>query len=420
MPNQSLNRIFLAHASEDKPIMRHLYESLKQRGYHPWLDEKDLIPGQEWRVEIPKVIRNSSIFVACLSSRSVTKDGYIQREFRMALNECANKPPGTIYLIPIRLDDCIIPDLRQNELGVNLRDYQWLNYFESDGFEKLISAIQYQFSDPNAPTSPYHDLSIEYVKADACSNKTVKLLGQVNYHSENLDDEVTLDMIQIPGGNFMMGSSETEKGRSSAESPLHQVNISEFMMGKYPVTQQQWQIIAALPKIERDISPVPSIFKGSFCPIVRISWYDTQEFCARLSNLTGQTYRLPSEAEWEYACRAGTEEPFYFGETITKDLANCARNEIGTTNVSQYPPNAFGLYSMHGNVLEWCQDTWHDNYDAAPTDGSAWLGSYQDERVSRGGSYGHSPCYCRSASRHRHKAIFLNNNIGFRVCYSTF
>ena len=157
----------------------------------------------------------------------------------------------------------------------------------------------------------------------------------------------------------------------------------------------------------------------------QVNWYDAIEFCARLSKLTGREYRLPSEAEWEYACRAGTTTPFYFGETITGELANYDASE--TTPVGQFTPNAFGLYDMHGNVWEWCADTWHDSYDGAPSDGSVWLDNNQEENIDgksrfgiysvmRGGSWGNNPNLCRSAVRYdtyrRVNRYFLN---GFRV-----
>lgn len=136
-------KIFLAHASEDKPQVSKIYASLKEQGYQPWLDKIDLMPGQNWRSEIPKAIRNSDVFLACLSSRSVSKRSYIQKEFRLALNQYAELPPDSIYLIPLRLDECAIPDLRQEEYGVNLRDIHWLDYWEEDGFETLIKVIEH-------------------------------------------------------------------------------------------------------------------------------------------------------------------------------------------------------------------------------------------------------------------------------------
>ena len=214
-------------------------------------------------------------------------------------------------------------------------------------------------------------------------------------------------MVYIPGGNFIMGSP-SGKGRDS-EKPQHQVAVQSFFMAKYPITQRQWRKVAALPKINRELQTEPSNFKGNSLPVERVSWYDAVEFCARLSKYTGKKYRLPSEAEWEYACRAGTNTSFHFGETITDKLANYDGNHTyasepkgeyreRTTPVGQYPPNAFGLYDMHGNVWEWCLDDWHSNYEGAPTDGSAWFGGEDDNlsqkqarAVLRGGSWDYNP-----------------------------
>jgi hypothetical protein len=134
-------KIFLAHASEDKPQVREIHARLKSRGLHPWLDEVDLIPGQNWQVEIQKAIRASDIFAACLSQRSVNKSGYVQKEFRAALNTYAEKPPDAVYLIPLKLTECDIPDLQLPQFGVSLRDIQWLDYWRPDGFERLMIAI---------------------------------------------------------------------------------------------------------------------------------------------------------------------------------------------------------------------------------------------------------------------------------------
>lgn len=140
-------RVFLAHAKEDEAAVVALYDRLKQSGYHPWLDKEDLLPGQNWRAEIPKAIMDSDVFIACLSQRSISKHGYVQREFKMALNAYADKPPGSIYFVPVRLDDCSIPDLRQEEYGVNLKDIHWVDLFKSDGYERLLKALEYAKAD---------------------------------------------------------------------------------------------------------------------------------------------------------------------------------------------------------------------------------------------------------------------------------
>ncbi|MDE5123725.1 MAG: formylglycine-generating enzyme family protein, partial [Trichodesmium sp. St19_bin1] len=163
-------------------------------------------------------------------------------------------------------------------------------------------------------------------------------------------------------------------------------------------------------------------------PVERVSWNNATEFCEKLSKKTGRDYRLPSEAEWEYTCRAGTTTPFYFGETITGELANYEASETyadepkreyreQTTPVGQFPPNAFGLYDMHGNVWEFCQDVWHSNYDGTPVDGSAWVnGGNSSLRVARGGSWVNYPRWCRSAFRFSYNSVVaVNANMGFRV-----
>ncbi|MFB2969510.1 SUMF1/EgtB/PvdO family nonheme iron enzyme [Aerosakkonema sp. BLCC-F183] len=245
------------------------------------------------------------------------------------------------------------------------------------------------------------------------------------YLLEDLGNGVFLEMVLIPSGSFLMGSLETEAERQSYESPQHKVKISSFCMGKYPVTQAQWKAVAALPQVNISLNPDPSCFKGANLPVEQVLWEEAVEFCARLSQKTGYTYRLPSEAEWEYACRAGTTTPFYFGETITPELVNYKQAETSTseaesgfhdktTPVGSFPPNSFGLYDMHGNVFEWCADSWHDNYEGAPSDGSVWK-SNDPKKLLRGGSWAYYPRVCRSAFRFHHDARQRYPVIGFRV-----
>ncbi len=256
------------------------------------------------------------------------------------------------------------------------------------------------------------------------------------YFIEDLGNGIELEMVQIPSGTFVMGAPENEKGSSDSERPQNTVKIPVFLMSRYQVTQRQWRLIAILlPKVNRNLEPEPSYFKRDDFPVEKVSWYDAVEFCARLSNYTGRKYRLPSEAEWEYACRAGTTTPFHFGETITSDLANYRAIEIyangsegryrkRTTSVEKFPANAFGLYNMHGNVWEWCLDDLHDNYENAPTNGSAWfnddnnLFQKSDRAVLRGGSWDFNPVYCRSAYRnnlYQSGRNLILNSIGFRI-----
>jgi formylglycine-generating enzyme required for sulfatase activity len=262
------------------------------------------------------------------------------------------------------------------------------------------------------------------------------------YFIEDLGFGVKLEMVEIPGGTFLMGAAENEAEGNDDERPTHQVTVPTFCMGKYAITQEQWEKVAAFfPKINQDLDRRPSYFKGdNHLPVECVSWYDAVEFCDRLSQKTGRNYRLPSEAEWEYACRAGTTTPFHFGETITTEVANYDGNYIygeapkgkyreKTTPVGSFPPNYFGLYDMHGNLWEWCLDDWHDNYEGAPIDSSPWfddmvtersrsnknLSQKQERAVLRGGCWNDIPTVCRSASRSYNYRDFYYVIIGFRV-----
>jgi eukaryotic-like serine/threonine-protein kinase len=213
------------------------------------------------------------------------------------------------------------------------------------------------------------------------------------YFTEGLGGGVQLEMVEVPAGEFLMGSPASEAGRSSDEGPQHRVSIPKFYMGRFEVTQTQWQAV---------MGNNPSNFKGNDRPVEQVSWNDAQEFCKKLSQRTGRTYRLPSEAEWEYACRAGTTTAYYFGNDASKlkEYAWFAENSGSQTHsVGSFIANGFGLHDMHGNVWEWCQDVWHGNYNGAPTNGSAWVVGGDGTRLLRGGSWFVSAQICRSAIR---------------------
>lgn len=278
------------------------------------------------------------------------------------------------------------------------------------------------------PENPTFNFDVVMVNAKGEEVKREK--RQAEYLTEELGNGVILEIVAIPSGKFLMGSPSGEG--IDGEKPQHQVTVESFFMGKYPITQAQWRRVAVLPKVNRDLKADPSKFKGDNRPVERVSWYDAVEFCSRLSKHTNKQYRLPSEAEWEYACRAGTTTPFHFGETITTELANYDGNftyasEPGgkyreqTTEIGSFPPNSFGLYDMHGQVWEWCQDNWHDSYQGAPADASAWfddnnqLDQKQGRAVLRGGSWIDDPEGCRSAYRGSYFRDFHNYVDGFRV-----
>jgi len=262
------------------------------------------------------------------------------------------------------------------------------------------------------------------------------------FYTETLNKSVSLEMVSIPSGSFIMGAYKDEENSRDNERPQHLVNVPAFFMGKYPITQAQYEsVMGRNPSDFKDKPDSPSR------PVENASWEDAQEFCKKLSELTKREYHLPSEAQWEYACRAipsppapllegeGGKKiypPFHFGETISTELANYDGNytygigEKGeyreeTTPVGYFKvANEFGLYDMHGNVWEWCEDDWHDNYEGAPTDGSAWIDkkSKESDKTShplRGGSWILDPGDCRSAYRDLN---LLDDAFGFRVISS--
>ena len=252
---------------------------------------------------------------------------------------------------------------------------------------------------------------------------------------EDLGDGVRLTMMQIPEGAFMMGSLKSEEESFDAERPQHEVSVPSFYMGRYAVTQAQWRVVAGYDREEKDLKLDPSNFKGANRPVERVSWEEAQEFCRRLSTKTGRAYRLPSEAEWEYACRAGGTKPFHFGETIDAGIANYdgrfvygkgAKGEYReeTTEVGIFPANEWGLHDMHGNVWEWCEDDWHDRYEGAPIDGSPWLydkltsQGEEADKLLRGCSWDGDSGGCRSASRYHAPRRGRFGIVGFRVVCS--
>mgnify|MGYP001095560674 CR=1 FL=1 len=288
---------------------------------------------------------------------------------------------------------------------------------------------------------------------------------QARYYTEVLSENIGLEMTLIPSGTFLMGSPEDELKRDNSESPQHQVTVPSFFMGRYPITQAQWRVVAGWEPVNRELNPDPSCFKedlkelsllsplksdrpensprfvpqgksdesmlNAFSrwnrPVECISWLDAKEFCVRLSQRTKKEYRLPSEAEWEYACRAGTTNPFHFGKIITTDYVNYDGNYTygespkgkyreQTTPVGYFKTaNAFGLYDMHGNVFEWCEDDYHHSYEKAPTDGSAWLNDKYTSKIIRGGSWDNRPNFCRCAFRYFNEFVYGLKYIGLRV-----
>lgn len=277
----------------------------------------------------------------------------------------------------------------------------------------------------NKKSIPIKELfEFETVKTDITGEIIERSKASASQYTEDLGDGVKLEMIEIPTGIFVMGSAESEDVYSDIynnEWPQHEVKINSFYIGKYEITQSQYQTI---------MGNNPSKFKGGDLPVENVTWNDAVEFCKRLSVQTEKTYRLPSEAEWEYACRAGTTTTFSFGENINTSIVNYREKDfygqpireknrektitVGSLGIA----NAFGLYDMQGNVWEWCQDIYQRDYNGAPTNGIAWEQETNDRRVLRGGSWAYSKDYCRCSNRVRNKQTHHDDYDGFRVVLS--
>ena len=300
-----------------------------------------------------------------------------------------------------------------------------LQVLESQDFELQWKAYEILKNRPETQIKAKFDnclpvFNFDTVKVNRKGEVIKREQKTARYYREDLGKGINLDMVYIQGGTFMMGSPHGEG--YSDEKPQHRVTVPSFFMAKYPVTQAQWKAVAS----ERNLELNPSEFKGDNRPVEMVNWYDAVEFCHRLSKLTGREYTLPSEAKWEYSCRAGTTTAFNCGETITTDLANYDGTDEyygsyadepkgeyreGTTPVGSFPANDWGLYDMHGNVWEWCADEWHEDYNNAPTDGNVWTGGESNCSVMRGGSWHDGPSGCRCASRLSYDPY----NYGFRV-----
>jgi formylglycine-generating enzyme required for sulfatase activity len=299
-------------------------------------------------------------------------------------------------------------------------------------------------------------ISFEFPSIDEKGMRKPSETSTATVFTESLGSSGGLNMVSIPAGGFTIGSAASELERRPNEQPQRYITLASFFIGASPVTQAQWTavILAHPDRLRRDLDPKPSLFRDIDLPVESITWNEAEEFCLRLAAITGRTYRLPSEAEWEYACRAGTTTPFNCGPTITQDLANycgtggavCGDSDgksiasdiyeevkyssgaydqgpVGifratTTQPGTFPPNRFGLYDMHGNVWEYCLDKVTDSYVDVPLDGTASLSGPPDaQRVLRGGSWSHNPAICRSAYRDSTPPDFSGwqGRIGLRV-----
>ncbi|MEP1075174.1 SUMF1/EgtB/PvdO family nonheme iron enzyme [Leptolyngbya sp. PL-A3] len=393
-----------------------------------WLDRLPKFPSPTPEVHLAPVVFEERDATSVKRSQSNYQDAQAVDPESYGFYEIARELQRPVAGIVIRGISELIDDDRRRETDRIARETA----------AQHASAFAFQLLANFVPDSILTDAQDDPEQSFQEDNEPISILRKPRRAQCFTESAIHLDLMLIPAGTFMMGSPPEELWHYDNEGPQHEVTVPTFLMGRYPVTQAQWRAIADRTdlKVNLDLDPDPSRFKGDDRPVDWESWYEAVEFCDRLSRLTGHTYRLPTEAEWEYACRAHTKTPFHFGESITTDLANYSgeEDEFGipgsygkgpqgnyreaTTSVIHFHSlaNSFGLCDMHGNVWEWCLDHWHDDYEGAPTDGRAWLTKNTDAgRLARGGSYNQHPGRCRSASRRTALPSNRIDHIGFRV-----
>ena len=450
-----MNNVFISHASTDRPWSEWIAWVLEENGYTVTAQALDDRSGESLIGNVQQAITQPGFTLIVLSENYIT----VADNQSDGPSNLPQDPTSTARrVIPIRVEICQLPQKWELSKYIYI---DLVDQAETEAEQTILAALKTHSESEASPPKPAESpisipsgiaqaegLPVELGqtqtldKSDGGQLKLRRRSKTVHGYLERLTDEIGIEMMQIPAGSFLMGSPEDELERDSSEGPQHQVELPAFFMGKYPITQVQWRFVAELPQVNRELEPSPAHFKGDNHPVEQVSWFDVVEFCDRLSLHTGRPYRLPTEAEWEYACRAGTTTTFHVGETITTDWANYrgtdwekmkwagsyGRGPKGeyrqrTTPVDHFGnANAFGLCDLHGNVWEWCQDHRHKNYEGAPADGSAWLDEETDDknvaRVLRGGSWYDNPRNCRSASRIFFFPRDAGDVIGFRVVCS--
>jgi formylglycine-generating enzyme required for sulfatase activity len=394
-------KAFLCHAQDDEVKTRELYRRLIADGFEAWLDKEHLLPGQDWDLEIDKAIRNTDVVIVCLSNKSTTKAGYVQKEIKLALDAADKQPEGTIFIIPVRLEECEVPD--------RLNKWQWVNLFEKNGYLSLKSSLK----------------------------SRAKGLGKWSTPPLNVFEP---EMIKIPRGEFLMGSSKAqaqkaiqdgaEKTWVQDEQPQHLVLLSEYYIAKHPVTNHEFQVFIRDTKTNSPLGWNGDEYPDGKDdhPAVNIPWEDATAFCEWLKQKTNRPYRLPTEAEWEKAARGTDGRIWPWGNEFDPEFANTREAKImHVTRVGQFSPygdSPYGCVDMIGNIWEWCSD-WYDKNEYTkrtqedtvtedpngPGNGLA--------HILRGGSFGTGRAGNRCADRIQFSKILFTGNYGFRVALSS-
>jgi len=399
--------IFISYAREDRDTAKRLAGALEASGWSVWWDTR-LKAGEIWDEMIERELKATRSVVVLWSAESV-KSRWVRKEARYG--------DENRMLFPAMIEPVDIPFEFSDVHAEDLRD--WTDDPSHLGLRDLVDALALLLGEP-LPAQP---------KRPAQAKKQTKTPRQSSpkkpsapEHRADLsvfrdvDEPWCPEMVVLPAGDFMMGSPDTDKDASDNEKPRHKVTIGyRLAVGRYPLTFEEYdRYCEATGFFNRFFKkPGDQDWGRGRRPVINVSWDDAKGYAEWLGKETGKTYRLLSESEWEYACRAGTDTWYSCGDTIAEQDANFGRN--ATTEVGSYPANPWGLYDMHGNVWEWVEDHWHENYKGAPDDGGAWTkGGDQTRRAVRGGAWLDCSRNLRSARRFWLNSVF-RGRLGFRV-----
>ncbi|MEN8178241.1 MAG: SUMF1/EgtB/PvdO family nonheme iron enzyme [Pseudomonadota bacterium] len=408
--------IFISYARVDLERVRPIAEALQAHGWEVWWDLNSLRSGQSFNKAIREALSQAKS-VLVLWSETSTESSWVEAEAYWAWENDK--------LASVVLDDGLRLPVPFNTTHVEYL-CDWSGDTSTPGFRKLIADLTELMGAPGKTTGT-SSIEIQQSQQPAKSASNSRAPGAV-YRDPLKNGGEGPEMVIIPAGTFLMGSPEYEEDRCDDESPQHEVIISQsFALGRFPVTFEEYEryykattsgLARWLKKPKKDYG-----WGRGRRPVINLSWQDAVGYCEWLKQQTGKSYRLPSEAEWEYACRAGTRTLYWWGDDPGKNRANFEGSSSQwsgrqTSPVGSFDPAPFGLHDMHGNVWEWCQDCWHDNYNYAPRDGTAWEAEGRGEcgqRVIRGGSWFNGPGFLRSATRSGRNTGNMNNNLGFRL-----
>jgi formylglycine-generating enzyme required for sulfatase activity len=417
--------ISYSHADRDwvERLKRMMAPLLRGSGQELRLwDDSQIEAGRKWREAIETALAQASVALLLVSDHFLASEFVMGEEVPKLL--AAAEAEG-VRVLWVSLSACLVEETEIHQYQAVLPPNRPLDQMAEAEAKEALKTIGLEIRKALKPQP----------EAVVAAPAPARLLQG---RTLELGDGVSLPLIAIPAGEFVMGSPVDEPERRESEGPQHRVRLAGFLMGQTPITQAQWRAVARLvpplgQRWQQDLPLTPSHFSGQpdsdQRPVEQVSWDQAIECCRRLSAITGDVYTLPSEAQWEYACRAGTISPFYFGDTISPELANYDGNygygegpkgiyREQTTPVGMFPANAWSLQDMHGNVWEWCLDHWHENYEGAPIDGSAWRNNNSEQdgaRLLRGGSWYYDPRNCRSACRALGQPDDAYDVVGFRV-----